>query len=93
MKGRQICLVRKCLKTINSALPKLLNEKGCDASNVYDEEIREDEEFSDDEKERAHKKSKKNKKKRGAGALDDLEEGEIPGGQAPDQPLGYGYQK
>jgi len=63
LRGRDICLVKKCLKTINSELPKIMKQKGCDASNVYDEEIASDAEFSDDEKERAHKKAKKNKNK------------------------------
>ena len=41
-----------------------MSKKGCDASNIYDEELPEHErEFSDDEKEREAKKAKKNKKK------------------------------
>jgi H/ACA ribonucleoprotein complex non-core subunit NAF1 len=48
--------------------------KGCDASNVYDEEIKREElEFSDDEKERAYKKQKKEAKKGKK-----MEDGEIP---------------
>lgn len=41
-----------------------MSKKGCDASNIYDEELAEHErEFSDDEKEREAKKAKKNKKR------------------------------
>lgn len=58
------------MKVITSEIPILLKKKGCDASNIYDEEIPEkDREFSDDEKEREFKKLKKMKK--------NAEEGEI----------------
>lgn len=54
-----------------------MQKKGCDASNLYDEEIGgSDQEFSDDEKERNHKKQK-NLKKNKRKALGQLEEGEI----------------
>jgi hypothetical protein len=37
-----------------------LSKKGCDASNVFDEELAgSDIEYSDDEQERFHKKNKK----------------------------------
>jgi H/ACA ribonucleoprotein complex non-core subunit NAF1 len=40
-----------------------MSKKGCDASNIYDEEIAEhDQEFSDDEKEKEAKKAKKKKR-------------------------------
>jgi hypothetical protein len=79
LKGKQVCLVSKCLKTITSQLTSLMKKKGCDASNVYDEEQGSDPEyFSDDEQERAFKLKKKNKnktlKKRNP---EDLEEGEV----------------
>lgn len=65
--------MRKCMKVITSQIPVLLKKKGCDASNLYDEEILEKEqEFSDDEKEKEHKKAKKNAKK-----MKYLEDGEI----------------
>lgn len=49
--------------------------RGCDASNMFDEEIAEAErEFSDDELERSRKKAKKGLSKRGG---EPLEEGEI----------------
>jgi len=38
IKGQKVSLVKKCLKTINSELPNIMRKKGCDASNVYDEE-------------------------------------------------------
>ena len=82
-----------------------MSKKGCDASNIYDEEVPEqDREFSDDEKEKEAKKARKNKNKRKAaattqggsdseeGALgedEDAEEGEIKGGQSRG---GHGHQ-
>lgn len=54
-----------------------MSKKGCDASNIYDEELPEKErEFSDDEKEREFKKAKKNQKKNKQ-KNKDLEPGEI----------------
>lgn len=50
-----MCIVKKSLKLINAELPSIMNKKGCDASNIYDEELS-DKEFSDDDAERAHKK-------------------------------------
>jgi len=77
LKGRQVSLVSKCLKTITTQLPQLMAKKGCDASNVYDEEVGSDPEyFSDDEQERAHKLKKKNRNKKKR-AAEDLEEGEV----------------
>ena len=50
-----------------------MKKKGCDASNIFDEEIPEkDLDYSDDEAEREAKKARKNKKKN-----KNLEEGEI----------------
>lgn len=60
----KVYLAAKTLKVINAELPKIMRKKGCDASNIYDEELPEYErEFSDDEKEREFKKARKNKKK------------------------------
>lgn len=56
LKDREVLLVKKCLKTINSKLPEIMSRKGCDASNIYDEEATSDQEFSDDEAEREAKK-------------------------------------
>jgi predicted xylose isomerase-like sugar epimerase len=36
---QQVFLVSKCLKVINAQLPAIMQKKGCDASNIYDEEI------------------------------------------------------
>ena len=61
-------------------MPQILAKKGCDASNMYDEEASTlaadskmggDVYFSDDEKEQAFKRAKKNKKR------GNPEEGEI----------------
>ena len=50
-------IVKRCLKVITSEIPKLISVKGCDASNVYDEEIPKlEQEYSDDELEKLHKK-------------------------------------
>ena len=50
-----------------------MKQKGCDASNMFDEELGQDEqEFSDDDAENEFKRLKK-QKKRG-----DFEEGELP---------------
>ena len=58
MIGLQVCLVKKCLKTINAELTKIMSKKGCDASNAWDEELS-DKDFSDDDAEKEHKKAKK----------------------------------
>ena len=81
---QQVSLVKKCLKVINADLPNIMKKKGCDASNIYDEEVPEHEqEYSDDEKEKAAKRARKNKLKR-KGKMEsegsdeeDEEEGEI----------------
>jgi hypothetical protein len=55
--NEEVYLVKKCLKVITTKLPEIMNKKGCDASNLYDEELSEsDLEFSDDEKEKEYKK-------------------------------------
>lgn len=65
-------LVKRTLRTINNRLDDILKNKGCDASNMFDEEVQDNEkEFSDDEAEKEFKKIKK-LRKRG-----DFEEGEI----------------
>ena len=52
-----------------------MSKKGCDASNIYDEELS-DKEFSDDEAEKAAKRMKK-QKKANKKTVADLEDGEI----------------
>lgn len=61
MHGRKCFVVKRTLKLINSEIQDLVNRKGTDASNMFDEED-EDPEFSDDEEERAYKLAKKKKK-------------------------------
>ena len=62
------------MKLINSKLDEIMGKKGCDASNMFDEEIpNSDQEFSDDEAEKEAKRLKKIKK-HGS----NLEEGELP---------------
>ena len=71
--GCDLYLVKRTLKLINNRLDQLLQSKGCDASNMFDEELApEEQEFSDDEDE---KEQKKLRKLRRSGKL---EEGEIP---------------
>jgi H/ACA ribonucleoprotein complex non-core subunit NAF1 len=52
--------VSKSLKIINAQLPSIMKKKGCDASNIYDEEVPEqDQDYSDDDKEKHAKKARK----------------------------------
>jgi|LauGreDrversion4_2_1035121.scaffolds.fasta_scaffold333092_2 hypothetical protein len=66
-----------------------MSKKGCDASNIYDEEVPvEDQEHSDDEVEKEAKRALKKKKqlKRRAdsdSSLEEGEEGEIKGNTVP----------
>jgi len=60
---KKVFLVNKCMKVVGEG--ELKQGKGCDASNLYDEELgAENQEFSDDEEERRVKKMKKQNKKR-----------------------------
>lgn len=66
-KNKTVYFVEKTKKLV--FWNNILNQKGCDASNMFDEEVcgKEDEEFSDDEQERAYKKvlkKVKNQRKR-----------------------------
>lgn len=71
--GTDCFLVKRVMKIINNKLDHILKQKGCDASNQFDEELAEHErEYSDDEIEKEQKRIKK-LKKRG-----DLEDGELP---------------
>lgn len=72
--GEEAYVVKRTLKLINNRLDELMSQKGCDASNQFDEECMEHErEFSDDEAEKEFKRKKKQSNKRKA----ELEEGEI----------------
>mmetsp|Transcript_27256 Transcript_27256/g.26303 ORF Transcript_27256/g.26303 Transcript_27256/m.26303 type:complete len:115 (+) Transcript_27256:535-879(+) len=74
LKGKEVFIVQKCMKVVTSDIPKLLNQKGCDASNAFDEEIRkEEQEFSDDELEQRIKREKKEARRN-----KHLEDGELP---------------
>ena len=71
---KQTYVVKRTMKLINSKLDEIMNKKGCDASNMFDEEIpHSDQEFSDDDLEKEAKRLKK-LKKRG----ENLEDGELP---------------
>ena len=76
---QRVYLAANQLKEITKpSLESMKERKGCDASNMHDEEMPEHErEFSDDEREREAKKSKKNKRKNHNKQGSDLEEGEI----------------
>lgn len=74
--GQDLFLVKRTLKLINNKIDQILKMKGCDASNMFDEELPpEEQEYSDDEKEREQKKLNKLRKQ------GKLEEGEIPSNQ------------
>ena len=53
-------MVKRTLKLINSRLDDLMAQRGCDASNMFDEELLPTEqEFSDDDEEKEAKKLRK----------------------------------
>jgi len=53
-------VVKRTLKTINSQLDNIMSQKGCDASNMYDEELtHEEQELSDDDDEKERKRANK----------------------------------
>ena len=67
-------MVKRTMKLINSKLEEILSKKGCDASNMFDEEIPlSDQEHSDDDVEKEAKRIKKLKNKG-----ESLETGEVP---------------
>jgi len=39
MKNIEVYLVKKLMKVITTKLPEIMSRKGCDASNLYDEEL------------------------------------------------------
>ena len=68
--GQPCCVVKRTMKLINSRLDDLIAQRGCDASNMFDEELLPTEqEFSDDDEEKEAKKLRKQqvqkKRKRG----------------------------
>jgi H/ACA ribonucleoprotein complex non-core subunit NAF1 len=90
---QRVYLVKKCLKVINARLPEIMSKKGCDASNIYDEEVPErDQEYSDDEKEKEAKKARK-KLKRGNRQRDELSDEEAKESGNDDEEEGEIKQK
>ena len=82
-------VVKRTMRLINGKLDELMSKKGCDASNMFDEEVLPTEqEYSDDEDEKEAKRLKKlsNKRKHGqkdSGSSDSEEEGQIDDGELP----------
>ena len=61
---KHVYVVKRTMKVINSKMDDIMKKKGCDASNMYDEEVLETEQdFSDDEMERETKRLRKNLKR------------------------------
>ena len=57
---RNTCVLKRTMKLINGRLEEIMSKKGCDASNMFDEELMPTEqEFSDDEEEKEAKKLRK----------------------------------
>jgi hypothetical protein len=51
--GKKTWVVKRAMRLINNELKAIMSRKGCDASNMFDEELPDHEqEFSDDEVER-----------------------------------------
>ena len=81
--GAPTCVVKRTIKMINGRIDEIMSKKGCDASNMFDEEVLPTEqEFSDDEMEKEAKRIKKLKRARPDGNADqssssDSEEGEL----------------
>ena len=65
------------MKLINSRLGEIVSKKGCDASNMFDEEVPvSDQEYSDDEVEKEMKRIRKLKNQGKS-----FEDGEVPASQ------------
>ena len=64
-------VLKRTMKVIQTSIDELINKEGCDASNMFDEEVN-DPEFSDDEQEKLFKKQRKQKNR-----AKNLEDGEI----------------
>ena len=71
-------VVKRTMKLINSRLEEIISKKGCDASNMFDEEVPlSDQEHSDDEVEKEQKRLRKLKNQGKS-----LEDGEVPDSEA-----------
>ena len=58
--GRLTNVVKRTMKLINGKLDEIMSKKGCDASNMFDEEVLPTElEHSDDEEEKEVKRQRK----------------------------------
>lgn len=58
--GKLVGVVKRTMKLINGRLDEILQKKGCDASNMFDEEVLPTEqEYSDDEEEKEAKRLRK----------------------------------
>ena len=65
--GKLCFVVKSRLKLINSKLDSIMKKKGCDASNMFDEEVgKEEQEFSDDDEEKVNRRK------------GSMEDGELP---------------
>ena len=64
-------VLKRTMKVIQTSIDELISKEGCDASNMFDEEVN-DPEFSDDEQEKLFKKQRKQKNR-----AKHLEDGEI----------------
>jgi len=51
-------VLKRTMKVIQTSIDELISKEGCDASNMFDEEVN-DPEFSDDEQEKLFKKQRK----------------------------------
>ena len=64
-------VLKRTMKVIQTSIDELIQKEGCDASNMFDEEVNEPE-FSDDEQEKQFKNQRKQSKR-----SKNLEDGEI----------------
>lgn len=65
-------VLKRTMKVIQTSIDELMQKEGCDASNMFDEEVN-DPEFSDDEQEKQFKRQRKQSKR----STKNLEDGEI----------------
>lgn len=77
------------MKLINGQLDEIMAKKGCDASNMFDEEVAPTEqEFSDDDDEKIQKRNRKlqNQKRKRNATGEASEDGELEDGELPSAP-------
>lgn len=92
-KGNKVYFVEKTKKLV--FWNNLLNQRGCDASNMYDEEVdgESEEEFSDDEQEKAFKKIVKKVKNQRKRKRREMEGGLHPNQQKYNPADGYNRKR